>query len=519
MKVPSEDLFQLIKSLDRHEKRFFKMYASRRKEESQHARLFEAIDKQAQYDEKKLIHDLGEPDLEKTIKYAKRDLFKVILTTLEYYHEEDSVKNRLAKKLHQIRILMDKNLHGPASRILSEAKEVAVENELYPHIFEILSLESHLTRKKEELTEWSDLIRKGTDPHFELIDMYKEYLRYEFFELEVTHHLSTGEYQAQKKVHERLQKLLDEVMKNAPKYTQLKTTLEFNRLCFLLNAMLRNWEVAFDFQKKFIELFEQQSDLIEQGASYLTHLYNFALTCVFFKDVEEANIVWKKANTFVEALPTKLNSRSVLERLLSIEIAMVAALSTSCRYEESIERSLKVANDPHFEYLGTPLKKSLLFTISASSFYSGKYKDALTWVNKLVHAPEFNAEIRRDIDLSAVILNLLIHYELGNYELAASLVKSGVRSNSQDTDGNKLYKAFLRFMNDKLLKSAPAIPESADLQKFEDEIRELKESDFKARYILEDLDLIAWLRSKAQKRTMLEVLLEEYEQQKTKQVV
>lgn len=519
MKQPSDELFQLIKSLDRHEKRFFKMYASRRKEDSQHVRLFEAIDKQDIYDERKLLKEFGEQDLEKTIKYAKRDLFKVIMTSLEYYHEEDSLKNRLAKKLHQVRILMDKNLTSAASRILNEAEGLAREGELYPHMFEILTMKSLLCRRKEEIGKWQEMLKAGALPHIELLDKYREQLRFQHYELEVTYYLSTGEYQASKELHKRLESLLVEITASPPKNADILTNLEYHKLCFLLNAMLRKWEVAYHFQRKFIELFEQQPDLNEQASHYLTHLYNYALTCVFFNNFTEVVKTWEKAKSFEEILPTKLNTRGVQERLLTIQIAVVAALSTSCLFDDALKMAREIYDSAHFHLLGTPIKKSLIFTLGSVNFITGNHKEALTWVNKIVNAPEYNAEIRQDIDLSAVILNILIHYELRNYDLAESLVKSALRSSAKEEDENKLFRHFLKFFGEKMLKKAPELPEQEEFREFINGVADLKEQDFKARYILEDLDIITWAESKQKGLLLVNQLKENFTRQKAEPVI
>ena len=56
MKTVSEELFQLIKSLSKQEKRYFKLYASRHVigEKNKYVQLFDAIDKQAAYNEEKI---------------------------------------------------------------------------------------------------------------------------------------------------------------------------------------------------------------------------------------------------------------------------------------------------------------------------------------------------------------------------------------------------------------------------------------------------------------------------------
>ncbi|MCT4560919.1 MAG: hypothetical protein N4A41_06035 [Crocinitomicaceae bacterium] len=55
----SESIFELIRSLTKSEKRYFKLHASRHTigEENNYVTLFDYIDKQAAYDEAKLFQD------------------------------------------------------------------------------------------------------------------------------------------------------------------------------------------------------------------------------------------------------------------------------------------------------------------------------------------------------------------------------------------------------------------------------------------------------------------------------
>ncbi len=47
----SDDLFDLIKSLKKTEKRYFKIYATRHSEQANSAKLFSAMEKMPEYDE------------------------------------------------------------------------------------------------------------------------------------------------------------------------------------------------------------------------------------------------------------------------------------------------------------------------------------------------------------------------------------------------------------------------------------------------------------------------------------
>ena len=59
-KSSSNDLFILIKALNKSEKGYFKLHASRRtsKGEQIYIKLFDAIDKQSEYNEQKIVQKL-----------------------------------------------------------------------------------------------------------------------------------------------------------------------------------------------------------------------------------------------------------------------------------------------------------------------------------------------------------------------------------------------------------------------------------------------------------------------------
>jgi hypothetical protein len=501
MKIPSTEVFDLIKSLDRHEKRYFKMWISRRKEDTQYLSLFDAIDAMERYDEKELLQKINNPALEKTIKYAKRDLFRVILNSLEYYHESENVQSRIFKKLKQFKILLDKGLVSPAGKILNEARDLALEHEMYPLILEIATLEIQLARRIEDVNQWSSYLKNGKFPHEDYIEHYREYLRLLFIEHEITYHLISGEYQGNKEKYNRIKEIAASLTDAKPKFRDRQTYLKYYHSEFLSNAMVRNWEVASRSMEKFLGLFEQQSNLMELAGPYLLHLYNYALSGSFTKDYDKALAIRDKAEAFLNSLPTKLNTFNVQVQFLNIEIIVLTLFVNRLDYVNAIKQGDRIHNSPYFQASGTPLKKSMFMTMCVVHFYFGKYKEALGWINRVVNTGDFNTAIRKDIDLSALMVNILIHFELGNFDLVESLVKSFLRSEKK-AEVNDLVSYFLKFCREKLSK--PGITPREVFVEFRDKLLDYQKSDFKTKYILEDFDFLAWVEAKIDNVPMLE---------------
>ena len=97
----SDTLFQLVKSLEKSEKRHFKLYIKRSssKEDLKIIRLFDAMDKLTEYDEKhllKLLPDITKPQLSN----LKTHLNKQLLASLRLLKTNDNIDLKLSEHIH-----------------------------------------------------------------------------------------------------------------------------------------------------------------------------------------------------------------------------------------------------------------------------------------------------------------------------------------------------------------------------------------------------------------------------------
>src|SRR5215471_4134063 len=102
----SDTLFQLIHSLEKAEKRHFKLYIKRSttKEDLKIVELFDALDKLADYDEKLLLKKL--PSIQKPqLNNVKAHLYKQLLASLRDLKSSDTLELQLSEQLDNARIL------------------------------------------------------------------------------------------------------------------------------------------------------------------------------------------------------------------------------------------------------------------------------------------------------------------------------------------------------------------------------------------------------------------------------
>src|ERR1700730_7080132 len=135
-------LFQLIQSLEKAEKRHFKLYIKRSsaKENLKIVQLFDALDKLKEYDEKLLLKKL--PGTEKPQLYnLKTHLYKQLLASLRLLKSAESIDLQLNEQFDYAHILYKKGLFVQSLRILEKAKETAKTHQKFNFLTQVIALE------------------------------------------------------------------------------------------------------------------------------------------------------------------------------------------------------------------------------------------------------------------------------------------------------------------------------------------------------------------------------------------
>jgi len=145
-------LFQLICSMEKAEKRHFKLYIKRSSsnENLKIIQLFDAMDKQKEYDEKIILDKL--PSIQKSqLSNLKAHLYKQILASLRLLKSADSIDLQLNEQFDYAHILYKKGLFLQSLRILERSKETARANQKFNFLIQAINLEKrieslHITR-------------------------------------------------------------------------------------------------------------------------------------------------------------------------------------------------------------------------------------------------------------------------------------------------------------------------------------------------------------------------------------
>ena len=187
-----DSLFQLIHSLQKSEKRNFKLYIRRSsgKEDLKIIQLFDAMDKLSEYDEKQLLKKM--PTITKPqLANLKTHLYKELLASLRLIKSTDSIDMQLHEQLDYARILYNRGLYMQSLKILEKVKELSHTYFQDSLLAQAISLEKkietlHITRsmqnRPEKLTEEAIEVnerRKNITKLSNLaLQMYSWYVKY-----------------------------------------------------------------------------------------------------------------------------------------------------------------------------------------------------------------------------------------------------------------------------------------------------------------------------------------------------
>ncbi len=506
----NEALFDLIHSLTKSEKRYFKLMSSRHTigDENNYIRLFDAIGKQTVYSEAELFSFFkGEAFLNR-FSITKKRLYDHILFSLDSFHSSNSIDAQLYKMLHSFDILFEKSLYEQSRRVLRSAEKLAkkhqkdeilllifkkekklietegnsvtddvkiaqhsakvaatlTEIQTYNNLWEIKSKLFLLMSKKGIARCPEDIgFYKGIcDPLFEFKKDIKKYgseINYLFYHTLSAYHYAIGD------LHQSLE-YLQENLRLFEDKTQ--TVVEPNRqVSVYTNAIYVADRLGFH----------------NQSINYLTSLKKLAQSI-------ESN----------EDLAIKLFSS-----ISSIEFSL-------CIRRGDFDTAKKIADKVAFQLAAygdkiTPLRRAFLeFKLAVVSMGIGDYSKALYWVNQILNNPELDKT--EDIVGFTQLLDLLVHIELNHDKLLPYSLKSTLRFLKTR---NRLYnfeKVFLQFIG-KLIKCTDQFEIQNLWEELYNDLAAITDNDFES-IALEYFDFQSWAESKLKRKSFDLVIREKY---------
>ena len=136
--MTNDDLFVLIKSLSRAEKRYFTVNANagRGGKEPSYLQLFKLMNDLEEYDDAKL-----KKYFPKNLSWEKNNLYKLILRSMRNFRSDKSAYARIKEMIIDVQFLMERGLFEQAYKLLNKCKKLAIEYDQKADLLSINELE------------------------------------------------------------------------------------------------------------------------------------------------------------------------------------------------------------------------------------------------------------------------------------------------------------------------------------------------------------------------------------------
>lgn len=126
-------LFELIHSLDKNEKRFFRLFTNMHsnKQSKKYIEVYDILLKTKKFEETKALIQIREKLQKKNVNHILKNLKEQILDSLSIYHRNNHSFFKQTSTLFKIHLLIKKKHYKEAQKLLMEQKREAEEKEFY----------------------------------------------------------------------------------------------------------------------------------------------------------------------------------------------------------------------------------------------------------------------------------------------------------------------------------------------------------------------------------------------------
>lgn len=450
--MPGPDpLHELIHSLTRSEKRYFKLNAGQHKKagKSNFIRLFDALDKMPEYDANRLRTTFKDSPLARNLPSEKKQLYQLILKIMRAYQKSGPPVLQIQQLLSEALWLEKKGLYTQFEKLLRKAKRIATESDHLQSLLEIIMIQLRATLHQKN-RQMQDNVEKLVLEKEVLLTRIASSERVLSLYYRFMGRSRTGSQTRNSDIEAAEQAELERVMAIPPEELSYPAQVRRFVLAGLKAEELRDRQNAFDMFENAVNLMQTRKKYqLLPPNNHKTVLSNYLAAAAYIRrfDVfpdtlrkirsieagsfdEEAEIF---QNTYFFELVWKMN---------------VGEFATAEKLVPEIESQLAT----YLPKVNKGRELGFYYNIAVLFFLRAKWKNALHWTNRILH--DERSEHRVDLQQFARIIFLLIHFELGNADLLEYRVPATQTWTKKKGKENGLTQIILPFLSSYLVRPA-----------------------------------------------------------------
>ena len=504
----NEQLFKLIQSLEKAEKRHFKLYVNRldSNKNVMFLKLFDLLDKSKSLDNDKIKKSF--PKLKPTdFVNLKRHLYSQILKSLRLLHSRHDIDIQVREQIDYAKILYGKSLYLQSLKLLDRIIPLAQISNQEIILLEILEFQKliesrHITRSRKIKNKVEDLITLSTKSNVTIsrtseisnlsLMIQGLYIKMGFVKNEKEHFLVKSYFNSNlPSVLSKNPGFYEEVLLHQSYVWYHYMTLDFEKSL----AKAIQWVDVFD---SYPNMQLKDPDLYLRGMHYvLTN--NF-----YLQNKDDFNAWMKRYFLFSEKNKDKFNETTKLLNFIygnNIKINELI-LKKKFNHTDKLEKEI-FSNIKAFSLqIDSHRVKMFHYKIAWLKIAIGNYQSAIDHLNYIIQPKK--GHLRQDLICYAKLLNLIANFHLRNFALVRNLIPSVKRSFEKFGEQNSIISMIFTLLNKK--------PSDNNYEEFVEKLllkmEKTKTHDFDKR-IFNYFDFYLWTQSLVEKTKMSEIYPEE----------
>jgi len=510
-KPQSDDLYDLIHSMSASEKRYLKLHAFGQKEELKYAQLFEQLDNQKVFDAKELTHSTSFITLGQ-LPNLKANLYKKILQNLRRFHFSSTVDAQIREMIDYAHLLFNRSQYKQCANQLKKAKVLAQKSDNPEMLLVILKWQKNVvlqTAYGDSRKQVGDIITEASAANERINNIN----RFTSIQLELNSLYQKIGFIRNISDHKKVQRIFNSSMPEM-KEEHLSINEKFSLYPLYINYyfFIQNFDKGHFFAKKWIALFDNPILIRTKLETYIQAINSLMIAqsrLGLYKEFAKSKRRFRKIRyipniIFTENINKKLFKYSYVHEFNGL--FMRGHFTEGVRMLDRIKPDIEAYNNE----LDAHSRLVMFYKIACLYIGNSNFSESLSWLNRIINTE--NIDLREDVHGFARILSLICHYELGNYDVIDYYIRSTYRFLLKKKNLQQYQKYILSFLR-KLGTAKLSNEEMAvRFQSLRSQLLPLETNPYEKRAFIY-FDIISWLESKIDNRTVQEVIREKASKQ------
>lgn len=510
--ITNRDLYDLVKSLSKSEKRFLKLNAAATNQQKELMLFFDELEKEKEYNEDLFIKpNKSKKSLFQTQSQMSENLYELILKSLRGFHAEGTPAFLIKDEISNILNLFDKAQYKQCRKILNKLKQESYKYETFNFILEIISMEKMLITVESQFGFEHNTIENLNKEEKDVIKKAKNLGEYAILFSKINMMTRQNIKAKNKNDVDEVDKLLrSPLLKNEDMVQSKKALVTYHHCRTSLFSKKQDNSSKQKECEAIIHIMDENPELIEEMPKRYLSIINNLISIAY------ENRYFKTCHQLIKTLRDKADKKAFNTTDLQLKIfsstynAELITFTDSGRYTEAL-KVVQEIEDGLERYKGKINKEEVLifyYNIAILHTYAGEYIKALEYINLIL--TQSDKLLRQDLQTFARIINIGLHFELNRLKPLVYIIASVKEYYKTQPSLYKTEQLILNYFEK--LSQMTINPKENELEIFKSFYKDLKEvmKDPNEQAVKLYFDIETYTECKITGKKMNEVLQEKY---------